>query len=446
MDAKKSPLALLAQTCNSIGAPDPPGKSLIPPIEKKDKKSSSPSGHSDEKLTFKPYETKRDEGSGSASPKSGLKSPGSTKSEKDSVKSPRLTPSREKLTSPSSALSTSSATVDTVTTSQNQNRISLGCGNMFVDIHNHEHLKDSAAAFMHGHKHSLGLPGLTPNCTGCLGVPVDAAGAAPSMPGALTAHGLTKPGSSPTAATPAMSPYVAYARVKTAAGGSTLVPICRDPYCTNCQLSLHSAQLAGPCPSGCTQCNHEVVSAAAAAASLSFHPGYPYSSSSLSSGLPANYPFLYPHILSHASPFVCNWISGSEYCGKRFQASEELLQHLRTHTATASEVPPPSLSQLSALNCHLHYSQASSLTGSTMNKSYPSSLAPSMNSLAASRYHPYSRPLAGLSSSALGSLAHPGPGIGAGGLGTTGLAGLNPYFSPYAALYSQRLGVAGAHP
>lgn len=40
-----------------------------------------------------------------------------------------------------------------------------------------------------------------------------------------------------------------------------------------------------------------------------------------------------------ASPYVCNWMAGGEFCGRRFDSSEDLMGHLRTHTAAASTAP-----------------------------------------------------------------------------------------------------------
>lgn len=57
---------------------------------------------------------------------------------------------------------------------------------------------------------------------------------------------------------PGLSPYVSYARVRTPSGATTLVPVCRDPYCTNCQLTLQNCHISSTCTSpGCAQCAHK---------------------------------------------------------------------------------------------------------------------------------------------------------------------------------------------
>ncbi|NXU56956.1 Z703A protein, partial [Turnix velox] len=58
-------------------------------------------------------------------------------------------------------------------------------------------------------------------------------------------------------------------------------------------------------------------------------------------------------------PHICNWVSASGPCDKRFATSEELLAHLRTHTALPGAekllggtggYPTSGLSS----SCHLH--------------------------------------------------------------------------------------------
>jgi hypothetical protein len=41
------------------------------------------------------------------------------------------------------------------------------------------------------------------------------------------------------------------------------------------------------------------------------------------------------------SPYVCNWMSGADFCGRRFSTSEDLMSHLRTHTASAASTSAP---------------------------------------------------------------------------------------------------------
>jgi len=65
----------------------------------------------------------------------------------------------------------------------------------------------------------------------------------------------------------------------------------------------------------------------------------------------------------NSKPYVCNWIVADNYCGKRFGSSDDLLQHLRTHTNLTSSTssvdpnhprayPTPPLSPLSAARYH----------------------------------------------------------------------------------------------
>uniref|UniRef100_A0A0A9XSI8 Zinc finger protein Elbow n=3 Tax=Lygus hesperus TaxID=30085 RepID=A0A0A9XSI8_LYGHE len=144
--------------------------------------------------------------------------------------------------------------------------------------------------------------------------------------------------------------------------------MCRDPYCTGC-LSGHV--LGKPCPSGCTQCGH--MAAAYAHAQLA---------------------------ALAAQPYICSWITGDSYCGKRFTSSEELLTHLRSHTGDPI-LPHPLLA-----------------------RSYPT---PPLSPLSTARFHPYSKTLLPPTLPPF-PYAHPG---------------LPPYFPPYS-LYPTRLGAS--HP
>ena len=209
--------------------------------------------------------------------------------------------------------------------------------------------------------------------------------------------------------------------------------LCRDPYC----LSYHcTSHLSG---ASSANCSHESAAAAAAAANA-LKSGYPlmypthplhgvHSTTPSFSGHP-----LYPYgfmLPNDPLPHVCNWVSANGPCDKRFSSSEELLSHLRTHTAFAgtekliSGYPGSSslanAAAAAAMACHMHMPPNGS-PGS------PGSLAlrgPHPLGLS-SRYHPYSKsPL-------------PTPGAPVPVPAATGA-----YYSPYA-LYGQRLTTASA--
>ncbi|XP_075546681.1 zinc finger protein no ocelli isoform X2 [Dermacentor variabilis] len=457
LDAKKSPLALLAQTCSNIGADNPNIKPIIPPLEKpkdQDKskgKSSSLSSSStssssqlDDKPSFKPYESAKKEdsasngdvGGGKKSPSSSSKSPPRVASSSPAASiasSGKASPTASEGGHSKSDASSGSATAITTTTSSSsstpssQNTLSgLGYGGaaaLGLDLARDKDALSQLTSLSAAYK------GLNPlaNCCSPLLAGHLPGGMDGSFPGAALASQALKLGSYPVGSP--LSPYVGYARVKTAGGGTSLVPVCRDPFCTNCQMSMQSAQL-GVCPSGCTQCSHDRLGQ-----SLGLNPALvPPGMGSSGLGSP-----LYPGAAAAHSmltrPNVCSWMVGDTYCGKRFSTSEELLQHLRTHTnlsVTDSSALPllsPSLSvpsvslSAAAAACHLHYSTAPSLTTPAgLRRTYPTSLSP-VGSLSA-RYHPYKPPIPTFPGTPFAPLPHPSLGM---------------YYSPYG-LYGQRLG------
>lgn len=135
----------------------------------------------------------------------------------------------------------------------------------------------------------------------------------------------------------ANSPYVSYSRVKTASG-ETIVPVCKDPLCSGCMYG------GGGVPHGSLGPSTSTMNGLMAAAS-GFSGGTP--SSGVNSGGSSDLSLqLFPpssgysqSLLSQQAiaasqqnaqrPYVCNWIVGENYCGKRYPSSEELLQHLR---------------------------------------------------------------------------------------------------------------------
>ncbi|XP_069175843.1 zinc finger protein Noc isoform X2 [Procambarus clarkii] len=416
LDAKKSPLALLAQTCSSIGA-DLSQKGTIPPVEKSSSKGKSSPGtkspgtalaispSDDTKTTttssFKPYEKKEDDDrvspkrtSPSARSPAGSQPSAERSSSRSSESGRSSSRPREPATSSASSLSPRIASPVTPKTSSSLSHTFSALGDLS---------KDPLAAYK-----------LAPSLYPHLALGLDPLGAAGLS--ALTAK-------VPTSTAAALSsPYIGYARVKTSSGSETVVPVCRDPYCTGCQINAHAAQVVnGTCPPGCTQCAQISAYTKNLAALPGLLPTLP--ASSLSGLYPP------PGLVGGTHhPYVCNWIAGDTYCGKRFSTSEDLLQHLRTHTNLSSSE--------SSLSLHaLHHP----LLAGHLPRGYPT---PPLSPLSAARYHPYAKP----------PLSHlpPTAPLPASALTAASLSGLHPhplsaYYNPYS-IYARGLGATtGLH-
>ncbi|KAH8306690.1 hypothetical protein KR044_006768 [Drosophila immigrans] len=223
----------------------------------------------------------------------------------------------------------------------------------------------------------------------------------------------------------AMSPYLNYARLKGLTEPSAMMAaapnVCRDPYCTGCPASPHYINKAAgqPCPAGCPQCE---VSGGSKSGASSVSGGGGSSAAAAAAAAAASSYHAQLAAMAAASqlPYVCSWIgSDAAYCGKRFGTSDDLFQHLRTHTAS---VPDAVLSAAAAGGIPPNHP--------LFQRTYPT---PPLSPLsAAARYHPYGKP-----SMLPPSLAPPG------------LPGLPPhpalaqYFAPYS-LYGPRMG--SSHP
>ncbi|CAG9560056.1 unnamed protein product [Danaus chrysippus] len=318
LDAKKSPLALLAQTCSAIGA-DTPNPKLISAAEKASKKYEDKPMHVDNKPSFKPYEscltrektrtpedrsasvnahpkTPSSKGSASTTPvQARCHSNQSSSSQRTSPPAHRKTPS-EKSDERSSPLH---SPAQTKSSSESSSSAKLPYPHTSLastaDTKEPSSFKPSIPV-----SSSAFLGGLPPT-----GFPLHMDLMTSSIMAAQ--HQALKNG---------LNPYLAYARMK-APGGD---------------LANHPAAAAYA---------HAQLAALAAASQL---------------------------------PFVCSWMAGdSAYCGKRFATSEELLQHLRSHTASGES--SPSLSMLSA-------------THPLLQRTYPT---PPLSPLTP-RFHPYSKP------------------------------------------------------
>merc|ERR1712130_808612 len=109
--------------------------------------------------------------------------------------------------------------------------------------------------------------------------------------------------------------------------------------------------------------------------------------------------------LGPGGPYICNWMNGRDYCGKRYTSAEELLVHLKTHTNLSA-------SDSALLNPSSAY--AGLFAQSLMRQGGGGGqILPSAMSLQASRYSPYQRPGAPLppSLSSLGGLGSPLAGL-----------------------------------
>ncbi|XP_063814754.1 zinc finger protein 503 [Pseudophryne corroboree] len=456
LDAKKSPLALLAQTCSQIGKPDPtPSKlsSVTGSSTGADKDSKSgPLKLSDigaeDKSSFKPYSKQPDKKESSSGDKSGFRVPSAAcppfTPRTGSPGSPRTpTPSSDSKPSGDSAdkkeieqCSKSSQSEGgshgrlSVDLPQAHSEGPTGCKSLSAAP---SPTSASSSSSSSGSVLGSGLVApVSPYKPGHTVFPLPPAGM--SYPGSLAGayagyhpqfltHGVSL---DHTKGNSLMGAQLGSLGCSSKSGSSPLTgasppsvmtaSFCRDPYC----LSYHCASQLG----ASAACAHDLKSGyplvypshtlhGVSPPSLSGHPLYPYG-------------FMLPN---DPLPHVCNWVSATGPCDKRFSSSEELLGHLRTHTAfsgAADKLLPgyPSSSSLAAaaMACHMHMPPSgASHSPLTLRSPHHHPLG-----LSSSRYHPYSK-----SPLPTGGAPVPVP------------AATGHYYSPYA-LYGQRLTTASA--
>ena len=159
-----------------------------------------------------------------------------------------------------------------------------------------------------------------------------------------------------------------------------LTPIitCRDPNCANCSKFSHSSVQNFLHPALIHQCTHNGT----------------YKSNSYPVPPPPSHFNPYDSYLKGTltpKPYVCNWVSDGKHCGSTFLTSEELFQHLRTHTNAQQQnhcdkthsVIPQSSSVPNTCNIHGCPCGASQRKSSPKQNAYGIGPSP--------RYSPYNR-------------------------------------------------------
>ncbi|CAK8673968.1 unnamed protein product [Clavelina lepadiformis] len=199
-----------------------------------------------------------------------------------------------------------------------------------------------------------------------------------------------------------------------------------DPYCIGCQ----GPHVAGnPCLEGLKSPHLQFYPFANPASSYPFYAQMLMAATARTGSAAA--------AAIDSTPHVCNWVNvGAGSCGKRFATADELFNHLRTHAVGSTNTSSGSNYLMNGLdkatNPYAAYfsQQAAAFAAVSPNVSTPLTtnfLSRSQSPL--SRYHPYKTPNMLSQLSGMPSLPI--------------AAGVGPYCSPFA-LYGQRLGAAAS--
>ncbi|KRY84411.1 Zinc finger protein Noc [Trichinella pseudospiralis] len=216
---------------------------------------------------------------------------------------------------------------------------------------------------------------------------------------------------------------------------------CADPFCKTCPPAARA------CPIGCAQCaghasqdyassvwmnpylaspffnaglHPSVAAAAAAAAQVGMFANLANALAG-SNHHPTVAQFLNPQnstttgqqlqLQQQQQSYVCNWMTGDQYCGKRFASGDELLQHLRSHaTHDALKTAPSNSSPTIVASSSSSSSSASSVSASAsalLTRTLCQQQNAAASYLSSLRFHPYTKILSSAAAAAALPVASP---------------------------------------